>query len=87
MRLTGRDGSPAAWMLYAWPVTMTGSGLRRAAAELLGLLASFSGATQLAGFGPAGIRLVAACLRDGEMTTTRVSQFAPSKSNMGPTDR
>ena len=51
-------------MLYAWPVTMTGSGLRRAAAELLGLLASFE-ATQLAGFGPAGIHLVAACLAMG----------------------
>jgi orotate phosphoribosyltransferase/AMMECR1 domain-containing protein len=59
--VVGRDGKPSAWMLYTWPVLMTSDGLRCAAGELLELLSSFE-ATQIAGFGHAGISLMAACI-------------------------
>jgi hypothetical protein len=70
--IVDRDRRPAQWMLYTWPVLMTGDGAQFAAAELLKLLGSFE-ATQIAGYGFAGICVDVVPQVSGVGTTVRVT--------------
>jgi orotate phosphoribosyltransferase/AMMECR1 domain-containing protein len=63
-RIVGRGGRSAPWMLYCWPLTMTGSGAALVADQMLVTLADFEG-TQLAAYGVGAIPLMTACLVRG----------------------
>jgi orotate phosphoribosyltransferase/AMMECR1 domain-containing protein len=63
-RIVGRGGRSAPWMLYCWPLTMTGSGAALVADEMLATLADFEG-TQLAAYGVGAVPFLTACLLRG----------------------
>jgi orotate phosphoribosyltransferase/AMMECR1 domain-containing protein len=63
--VVGRNGERAAWMLYAWPLTMASETLAMMAREMLRLVDPFE-ATQLAANGYGAVPLMSAMVLEGE---------------------
>jgi len=62
--ITHRTGEISAWAFYSWNITLTESGLRLAAWNILEALKTF-GSTQLASYGYTGLPLLSACILEG----------------------
>ncbi|HEY1733642.1 MAG TPA: hypothetical protein VGG23_04270, partial [Acidimicrobiales bacterium] len=63
-RITNRLGRPGKWMLYLWPITLTGDGSAALAGEMLRLVEPFE-STQLAAHGFGAVPLMTAMVMAG----------------------